>query len=71
MPNAKSRVQVLIDADVLKRIDDYAQTSGVSRSAAIAMLCTDSLDQREFMANFPQLLKLFQTEQAKQERGEK
>lgn len=70
MPNSKSRIQVLIDADVVKRIDDYAHISGVSRSAAIAMLCTDSLNQREFMTKFPQLLELYQNE-LKQERGEK
>lgn len=71
MPCAKSRVQILIGADVLKRIDGYAQDSGVSRSAAISMLCTDSLNQRDIMANFPQFVELIKAEQAKQERGEK
>lgn len=70
MSNAKSRIQVLIDADVVKRIDDYAHSRGVSRSAAIAMLCIDQLNQKDFMSKFPQLLELYQDE-LKQERGEK
>lgn len=52
----KKRLNIMIDVDVLASIDDYAEKNGVSRGSAISILCIETLQQKNFMTNFPALL---------------
>ena len=57
---ANKRLQITMNPDLLIRVDEYAENSGVSRSAAISILCSDMLQQKSFLAQFPQLMAAYQ-----------
>lgn len=44
-----NRVSVCMTDDVLKKVDEYAKSVGISRSSAISVLCVEYLKQREAM----------------------
>lgn len=39
----KRRVNLVMDVDVVKTIDEYAEQNGISRSGAISVLCMQML----------------------------
>lgn len=68
---ANKRLQITMNPDLLIRVDEYAENSGVSRSAAISILCSDMLQQKSFLAQFPQLMAAYQEEKRVQEEKRK
>jgi metal-responsive CopG/Arc/MetJ family transcriptional regulator len=44
-----NRIQVNLTDEVLKEIDNYASSVGLSRSSAISVLCMESLMQKKAM----------------------
>jgi len=60
--DVNKRLQITMNPELLIRVDDYAKKSGVSRSAAISLLCSDMLQQKSFLAKFPQLMAAYQEE---------
>ena len=68
---ANKRLQITMNPDLLIRVDEYAEDSGVSRSAAISILCSDMLQQKSFLAQFPQLMAAYQEEKRVQEEKRK
>ena len=42
-----TRINLNLDNDLLKRIDNYAKKRGINRTAAISVLCGEYLEQKE------------------------
>lgn len=62
----KKPVNIMIDEDLLKSIDEHSEKLGTSRSAFMSMASATYIQQSEVMANLPALMKLYETEMAKQ-----
>jgi len=57
-----AKINISIDDELLRRIDDYADSAYQSRSGLIALACSQLLDQRDAMkamAKLPDLIKSY------------
>jgi metal-responsive CopG/Arc/MetJ family transcriptional regulator len=67
---ALRRIVMNLDEDLVKRIDSYAERLHINRTAAASVLLSSAAETQEFLTHFPELMKAYQEEQEKQERGE-
>ena len=59
-----NRVSVCMTDDVLKKVDEYAKSVGISRSSAISVLCIEYLNQREAMDIINKATSILESSQA-------
>ena len=55
-----------LDEALIAKLDVYAKEHHVNRTAAVAFLLGNALEQRQAINTLDELLKLYQAEQAKQ-----
>ena len=55
-----------LDEALIAKLDVYAKEHHVNRTAAVAFLLGNALEQRQALNTLDELLKLYQAEQAKQ-----
>lgn len=50
------RVNLNLDDMLLKRIDKYAEKLGISRTAAVSVLCGEMIEQKEAMVTLGKMV---------------
>lgn len=65
------RIQLTMNPELLEKVDNFAKSSGIPRSAAISVLCADMLEQKEFMKRLPALLEVAQAQLMKDKEQDK
>lgn len=55
-----------LDEALIAKLDVYAKEHHVNRTAAVAFLLGNALEQRQALNTLDEILKLYQAEQAKQ-----
>lgn len=53
---SKVRLNVNLEDKVLARIDEYAKEMFITRTAAIAVLCSQALDYQQVIYSLPRLI---------------
>ena len=61
------RLNITINDELLEKIDEYAKSKYMSRSAFLAMAADTYINQANVMDNLPVLVKLYEQEQAKEQ----
>lgn len=61
------KVQVNLDASLVERVDDYAKTLHVNRTAAISVLLSRALQAEKSMNDLGRLLDAYDAEKGAQE----
>ena len=56
------RVNLNLDDMLLKRIDKYAEKLGISRTAAVSVLCGECLEQKEAMVTLRDMVDIVKQE---------
>jgi len=59
------RLNINMDEDLIRKVDEAAKKMHVSRSAYIAFAVSQKIQFDEMLSNVPELLKLLQTIQTK------
>lgn len=54
----KIRFSIILDKELLEKLDDYCKITGVSRSSAIAITLADKFTQNEIVSKLPQMLQM-------------
>jgi metal-responsive CopG/Arc/MetJ family transcriptional regulator len=55
----KTRINFVIDKELLLRLDEYAKTRCLSRSGAICSLVSEILEQKVVISQMPELTRLY------------
>lgn len=63
----KMRLQITMQDDLIKKIDNYASSLGISRSSAISVLCSQSLQMSSSIDTMNTLLSFYQEQQEQKE----
>lgn len=62
------RLNISINDDLLQKIDEYAKSKYMSRSAFLSMAADTYINQANVMDNLPALMKLYEQEQQKSDK---
>lgn len=54
---AKRKVNVMLEESIIEKLDDYAKSMDISRSAAIAVLVNQAMEYSNAINALPQMLK--------------
>lgn len=54
-----TRVTVNLNAELVNRVDAYAEKMNINRTSAIAVLLSMAIDGQEVVANMPDIIKLY------------
>ena len=54
---AKRKVNVMLEESIIEKLDDYAKSMDISRSAAIAVLVNQALEYSNAINALPRMLK--------------
>jgi len=63
------RINVTINDELLQKIDEYAKSKYMSRSAFLALAADTYINQANVMDNLPALVKLYEQAEAKDNIG--
>jgi len=66
---SKQRLQLAMSDDLLSLVDKFAKSSGISRAAAVSVLCSQALSQSEAIHTMSELLEAYKREEEKQKGG--
>ena len=64
---ALKKLIVNVDEKLLQKLDEYAEARHVNRTSAVSFLLTEALEQKQAMNTMQVLLKIYQSEQNKQQ----
>ena len=64
---ALKKLIVNVDEKLLQKLDEYAEAYHVNRTSAVSFLLTEALEQKQAMNTMQELLKIYQSEQNKQQ----
>lgn len=59
MAREAKRINIIVPVDTLERIDSYAYKMSISRTAAILVLCSQSLDNQKVIEELGEIVKLY------------
>ena len=60
-----TRVTVNLKSDLVRQVDNYADSMNINRTSAVAVLLSQSLNSQKAMNDLGELLKLYQDEMEK------
>ena len=60
-----TRVTVNLNSDLVRQVDNYADSMNINRTSAVAVLLSQSLNSQKAMNDLGELLKLYQDEMEK------
>ena len=63
------RLNLNLSVDLLEQIDNYASRIGVTRSSAVSILVSQTLEQQRTMTDLAKLVKMYEEEKAKNQQG--
>lgn len=63
------RINLNLSVDLLEQIDNYAARIGVTRSSAVSILVSQTLEQQRTMTDLAKLVKMYEEEKAKNQQG--
>ena len=63
------RINLNLSVDLLEQIDNYASRIGVTRSSAVSILVSQTLEQQRTMTDLAKLVKMYEEEKAKNQQG--
>lgn len=61
-----TRVTVNLNSDLVRQVDQYAEEMNINRTAAVAVLLSQSVNSQKAMTNIGELLRVLQEENDKQ-----
>lgn len=64
---ATKRVQLVMSEELVAAIEKFAKYSGISRSGAISVLCSQALSQNQAFSVLPDIMAAYKREQDKHE----
>lgn len=59
------RINLNLAVDLLEKIDSYAARVGVTRSSAVSILISQTLEQQQTMSDIAKLVEMYEAEKAK------
>ena len=59
------RINLNLSVDLLEKIDSYAARVGVTRSSAVSILISQTLEQQQTMSDIAKLVEMYEAEKAK------
>lgn len=64
---ASSRLQITMTESIVKKVEVYANSLGISRSAAISVLVSQALQAQESMGTLGEIMEAYKKEQTKKQ----
>lgn len=65
MARESRRININFPVDLLQRLDDYAESMSINRTAATCVLVSQALDNKKAMSDISELVKIAQAQELK------
>lgn len=69
MARELKRINLNLSVDLLEKIDSYAARVGVTRSSAVSILISQTLEQQQTISDLGKLIQMYEMEKAKNQEG--
>lgn len=60
---SRTRISLNLPSDMVDKIDSYAKSMNINRTAAITVLCNQALEYSDIVSSLPSLLELAKKEE--------